>query len=193
MHPGLRISIAIVLAIALESCGASIQIRQGEPADFGGVSNFEQLNERLAQGNALVNFTTGPSYAANSFRIDSDSTRFVRIDSNMHVVVPNSQVHSIELRNHLNGALQGAWIGLLCGAGLQLANTAVTSWLVSGHTEGDLRLGTTLPVGTAIGAILGGFIGTTDIYLYPRSEAAAAKNIPSCRNGTFSDHNGEAR
>jgi hypothetical protein len=138
-----------------------------------GISNFEQLNARLAQGNGIVNFAEGSSCVGRSFHIDQDSTRFIRVDSNISVVVPNSRILWIGVRNHFTGALRGVGIGALCGAGLQLGISGVTTWLKKEHSEGNLNLGVAMGVCAAVGAILGGFDGTTDTYVYPHQEVSS--------------------
>ncbi len=155
----------VCFGFLFSACSTTIPVRETEPFNNDGIFNFAQLNSRVRGESVVVSFVSGAEYSATDFHMDPDSATFSDVHTGIRYRVATSEILAVERKDHSSGVVAGGLLGTAAGIG-GLATLALVH--VPFDKPAPLVLAVaTVPLGTIMGAVIGGLQGNTQRFVMP--------------------------
>jgi hypothetical protein len=146
---------AILVAVLVSGCSTT-----------SGLTNSEDANRKVGDGNATLNLRSGRSCDGREFQFGKDSTRFKKRTDDSVMWVPTKDISSVKITDRSGGALEGLMLGGFGGAGVGLlAGSGTHSGGDDGMGKGLLLMATTF-VGATGGLVFGAIKGHDYTFMF---------------------------
>lgn len=154
------LSTILLVVLTANGCASVHHIRNAEDASVA----YTEINRLAERKSAKVTLTSGQTNRAQDLQISPDSSAWLDPASGQRLRFATEDLHQVQFRNQLSGALTAFGIGALAGA---MLGTGVMRG--DGYDWGaSLSIGATLaPLTGLTAAIIGSVVGNREVYRFP--------------------------
>lgn len=153
-------------------------------------SSYKEVNQKLMGKKVTLTLNNGKEISGSNVFVKSDST------SAGEISIPTANINKITNTNHSKGAVNGAIIGLISGAGVGFLIDLATSFEVNDHLHyeyGSLEMSVTSSSGgkgafiggmsgLLFGALIGSMNGPTDTFILLQPETGDKTDVSLPKN-----------